>query len=58
MKKNKNNINAVNDCLGQMQDLIQVYKNSETFSKSVFVSFEVKELKIIALSFFSIKFAT
>ena len=58
MKKNKNNINVVNDCLGQMQDLIQVYKNSETFSKSVFVSFEVKELKIIALSFFSIKFAT
>ena len=58
MKKNKNNINAVNDCLGQMQDLIQVYKNSGTFSKSVFVSFEVKELKIIALSFFSIKFAT
>ena len=58
MKKNKNNINVVNDCLGQMQDLIQVYKNSGTFSKSVFVSFEVKELKIIALSFFSIKFAT
>ncbi len=41
-----------------MQDLIQVYKNLGTFSKSVFVSFEVKELKIIALSFFSIKFAT
>ena len=58
MKKNKNNINVVNDCLGQMQDLIQVYKNSGTFSKSVFVSFEVKELKIIELSFFSIKFAT
>ena len=54
----KNNINAVNDCLGHMQDLIQVYKNLGTFSKSVFVSFEVKELKIIALSFFSIKFAT
>ena len=57
MKKNKNNINSVNDCLGHMQDLIQVYKNLGTFSKSVFVSFEVKELKIIALSFFSIKFA-
>jgi len=35
-----------------------MYKNLGTLSKSVFNSFDAKDLKIIALSFFSIKFAT
>ena len=34
------------------------FKNLGTFSKSVINSFVAKDLKIIALSFFSIKFAT